>query len=153
MLWMLFFDGRRARRRSAERHAPGESRFCTGGQAQEIARDGEIVAPDDRGAHIDGDVIAGNRPARARIATRLAGPTPLAPSGGRRLSVDIIAGASLARRTVNLPISVVKITVVGPGPVCGSRLRAVWKMFHLSPGPIVRIHLPPARSLLRTCLP
>jgi hypothetical protein len=52
-----------------------------GGQAQEIARDGEIVTPDDRGTHIDGDVIAGNRPARARIATRLAGPTS-APSGG-----------------------------------------------------------------------
>jgi hypothetical protein len=31
-----------------------------GGQAQEIALDGEIVAPDDRGAHIDEDVIAGN---------------------------------------------------------------------------------------------
>jgi hypothetical protein len=69
------------RRRSAEQHAPGESRFCMGGRAQEIALDGEIVAPDDRGAHIDEDVIAGNRPARARIATRLAGPT-LAPSGG-----------------------------------------------------------------------
>ena len=40
-----------------------------------------ILFTDDRGAHIDGDVIAGNRPARARIATRLAGPT-LAPSGG-----------------------------------------------------------------------
>ena len=60
--------------------------------------------------------------------------------------MDIIAGASLARRTVNLPISVVKITVVGPGPVCGSRLRAVWKMLHLSPGPMVRIHLPPPVS-------
>jgi hypothetical protein len=45
-----------------------------GGQAQEIALDGEIVAPDDRAAHIDEDGIAGNRPARARIATRLAGP-------------------------------------------------------------------------------
>jgi len=31
--------------------------------------------------HVDANVIAGNRPARARIATRLAGPT-LAPSGG-----------------------------------------------------------------------
>jgi len=41
-----------------------------GEQAQEIARDGEIAAPDDRGAHIDEDVIAGNRPARARIATK-----------------------------------------------------------------------------------
>jgi hypothetical protein len=34
------------------------------GQAQEIARFGEIVALDDRAAHIDEDVIAGNRPAR-----------------------------------------------------------------------------------------
>ena len=51
------------------------------GKRKEISRDGEIVAPDDRGAPIDEDVIAGNRPARARIETRLAGPT-LAPSGG-----------------------------------------------------------------------
>jgi hypothetical protein len=78
-----------------------------GGRAQEIALDGEIVAPDDRGAHIDEDVIAGNRPARARIATRLAGPHWRLREA-RRPGVDIIAGASLARRTVNLPISVLK---------------------------------------------
>jgi hypothetical protein len=38
-----------------------ESRFRMGGQAQVIALDGEIVVPDDRGAHIDDlqDVIAG----------------------------------------------------------------------------------------------
>ena len=42
-------------------HAPGESRFHMGGQAEVIALDGEIVVPDDRGAHIDDlqDVIAG----------------------------------------------------------------------------------------------
>ena len=47
-----------------------------------------ILFTDDRGAHIDGDVIAGNRPARARIATRLAGPA-LAPSGGLATPVRI----------------------------------------------------------------
>jgi hypothetical protein len=47
------------------------------GQACEIVLDGEIAVPDDRGVtHIDDlqDAIAGRRPARARIATRLAGP-------------------------------------------------------------------------------
>ena len=46
-------------------------------QAREIVLDREIAAPDDRVVtHIDDlqDVIAGHRPARARIATRLAGP-------------------------------------------------------------------------------
>ena len=49
----------------------------TGGQAREIALEGGIVVSNDRGlAPIDDlqDAIAGVRPARARIATRLAGP-------------------------------------------------------------------------------
>jgi nucleoid DNA-binding protein len=88
--------------------------------------------------------------ARARIATRLAGPHWRLPEARRP---GIIAGASLARRTVNLPISVVKITVVGPEPVCGSRLRAVWKMLRLSPEPKGRIRFPSAASLVQTGLP
>jgi hypothetical protein len=39
---------------------------------------------------------------------------------------------------------------IGPGPVCGSRLRAVWKMLRLIPEPKVRIRFPPAKSRPRT---
>ena len=54
-----------------------------------------ILFTDDRGAHIDGDVIAGNRPARARIATSWRGPRWRLPEA-RRPGVDIIAGARVA---------------------------------------------------------
>jgi hypothetical protein len=68
----------------------------------------KLRVPDDRGVtHIDDlqDAIAGHRPARARIATRLAGPRV---GAFWKPDVDIIAGASLARRTVNPPLSIVK---------------------------------------------
>jgi hypothetical protein len=45
----------------------------------------------------------------------------------RRPGVDIIAGASLARRTVNLPLSIVKIRLWLPGRFVVARSAAVSK--------------------------
>jgi hypothetical protein len=45
----------------------------------------------------------------------------------RRPGVDIIAGASLARRTVNLPLSIVKIRLWLPGRFVVAKSAAVSK--------------------------
>jgi hypothetical protein len=69
----------------------------------------------------------------------------------RRPGVDIIAGASLARRTVNLPLSIVKNPAVATGPVRCRQVRGgLEKMLSLTEGPRVRIRLPPPESQERT---
>ena len=60
------------------------------------------------------DAIAGHRPTRARIGPVWQGPA-LAPSGSPVTRRDIIARASLARRTVTPPLSIVKIRFWLPG--------------------------------------
>ena len=95
-----------------------------GGQARDIVLDGEIAVPDDRGVtHIDDlqDAIVGT--GRLEPNSDQAGRAPRwRLLEARRPGVDIIAGASLARRTVNLPSSIVKIRLA-TGPVRRRQVR------------------------------
>ena len=71
----------------------------------------KLRVPDDRGVtNIDDlqDAIAGHRPARARIATRLAGLRVGAFWKPGDPTLISLPGPSLARRTVSLPLSIVK---------------------------------------------
>jgi hypothetical protein len=115
--------------------------------------DCEIGAPDDHSVtHIDDlqDAIAGHRPAGARIATRRAGLRVGAFWKPGDPALISLPGARLARRTVNLPLSIVKIRFWYRDRLSSPASGPISKNGPAHEGPRVRILLPPAASLVRT---